>query len=332
MMAVLVQLGTIAYAVVLPLLLMIGIGFAVQRMLGLDMPTLTRLNFYLVVPGMVYFALVASEVSWRDVGVVMGFSLLAMATWAGVTLLVAALRGVPRDQRNAMLMSTIFYNAGNYGLPLQELAFRPAGRAASEQAMSLQVFVMLVQNITGFTLGVLLAAGQFRDGMWKRNLLHIVKFPPIYALAAAMVTIGVRHALGDRAGEVGEALRPFWETVLYVKDGFVVVALATLGAQLATVTRRGVYYPVTTTVLLRLLAAPTIGFALIWLLGIEGFTSQVLLISTATPTSVNCLLLCLQFDNHPDYVARNVFYSTVLSPVTVTLVILLSQSGLLPGT
>ncbi|MFA9479613.1 AEC family transporter [Phycisphaerales bacterium AB-hyl4] len=321
----LVQLGVIAYTVVLPLLLMIGIGYVVQRALGLEMATLTRLNFYLVVPGMVYFVLVDSDVAWGDIGTVVGFSLLAMIVWTGMTLLVARLRGVERDQRRAMLMSVIFYNAGNYGLPLQELAFRPVGR--SELAMGLQVFVMLVQNLTSFTIGILLAAGRSGDGMWKRNLVQILKFPPIYAVAAAGLTIAVRHLLGDRSDDVANALEPFWDTVLYVKDGFVVIALATLGAQLANVTRGQVYYPVTTTVVLRLLAAPLVGFVLIWLMGIEGLTAQVLLISTATPTSVNCLLLCLQFKNHPDYVARSVFYSTVLSPVTVTLVILLARGG-----
>src|SRR5690606_22244802 len=105
------------------------------------------------------------------------------------------------------------------------------------------------------------------------------------------------------------------------------IALATLGAQLALVRRGSVQHPVTTTVMLRLLGGPAVGVALIWLLGLDGLIAQVLLISTAMPTSVNCLLLCLEFDNHPDFVARSVFYSTVLSPLPVTLTILLAQSG-----
>jgi len=57
--------------------------------------------------------------------------------------------------------------------------------------------------------------------------------------------------------------------------------------------------------------------------------AQVLLISTSTPTAVNCMLICMEFDNHPDFVARTVFYSTLLSPFTVTLAILLAHSGAL---
>ncbi|MEX0745227.1 MAG: AEC family transporter [Phycisphaeraceae bacterium] len=324
----LVEIGTIAYTIVLPLLLMIGIGFVLQRALGLDMPTLTRLNFYLVVPGMVYFALVSSALAWADVGIVVGFSLLFMLVLGAITLTVAAARGIPHDQRRAMLMTSIFYNAGNYGLPLQQLAFRPVGR--SDDATGMQVFVMIVQNVVSFTIGIVLASGEMRRGRWKRNLGHIFSFPPIYALLAAVATMAVRHHLGDGDGgaAVADALTPFWDTLVYIKDGFFVIALVTLGAQLAMVSRGGLSYPVSTSVALRLLAGPAVGLALIWLLGLDGVTAQVLLISTATPTSVNCVLLCLQFDNHPDFVARSVFYSTVLSPITVTLVILLSRTGL----
>ena len=323
----LLQLGEIAYFIVLPVLLLIGIGFVVQRKLGLDMPTLARVNFYLVVPGMVYFAVVSSTLRVGDVATAVGFTLLAMAVWAGLTYAVAAIRRIPMDQRRAMVMSSIFYNSGNYGLPLQELAFRGVRPGASAEAVGIQVFVMIVQNFTSFTLGILLAAGEVREGQWKRNLVHILKFPPIYALSAALLTILLRRTLGEGSETAARWLQPFWDVVVYAKSGFIAIALATLGAQLALVRRGKTYYPVTTSVALRLLAGPAVGLALIWALGLEGLIAQVLLISTSVPTSVNCLLLCIEFDNHPDFLARSVFYSTLLSPITVTLTILLAHSG-----
>lgn len=327
MSTALAQFGEIAYFIVLPVMLLMGVGFVIQRRLGLDMPTLARLNFYLVVPGMVYFAIVSSTLDAGDVGVAVGFSLLAMTACGLLAWGVAAARGVPMDRRRAMVMSTIFYNSGNYGLPLQELAFRPLNYSA--EATAIQVFVMIVQNFTSFTFGVVLAAGQLREGQWKKNLLHVLKFPPIYALAAAVLTILLRNALtADEAGGAAAWLRPFWDVVLYAKGGFIAVALTTLGAQLALVKRGDTSYPVASTVLIRLVGGPVIGLLLIWGLGIEGLIAQVLLISTAMPSSVNCLLLCIEFDNHPDFVARAVFHSTLLSPLTVTLTILLAQSGI----
>jgi hypothetical protein len=190
---------------------------------------------------------------------------------------------------------------------------------------------MITQNLFTFTVGILIAAGGKKGAHWKQNLLHIVKFPPIYALLAAFVTHQIRAALGDHAGDVAHWLTPFYDYVVYVKDAFIAVALLTLGAQLALVGRLAKPYPVGWSVGLRLLAGPAIGLGLIYAFGLTGFLAQMLLISTASPTAVNCMLLCMEFDNHPDYAARAVFYSTLISPITVTLVIYLAQGGIFPG-
>jgi malate permease and related proteins len=316
----------IAWFIVLPVMLLIGLGFVIQKRLGLDMPTLVRLNFHVVVPGIIYFAVVDSQLAAGDVGKVVGFTLGAMCVWAGLAYTVAKLKGVPIDQRRAMLMTSIFYNSGNFGLPVQELAFR-ATPFGSTAATGLQVIVLVVQNIASFTLGVVLAAGKLSGGQWRKNLTHIARFPPIYALIAALLTLLARRLLGDRAGDAAYLMEPIWDTVVFAKSGFIVVALVTLGAQLAAIERGEGKGPVATSVLLRLVIGPVVGFALLKLLGWTGPVAQVLLISTATPTAVTCLLLCMEFDNHPAYVARSVFYSTLLSPITVTLTILLAQSG-----
>jgi len=324
------QLGHIFYFIVLPVLLLAGIGFLLQRALGLDMPTLTRLNFYFVIPAIIYFKLVTARVALDDVGTVILFALVVMAAQTAVTWLAAVARKVPRDQRSAMLMTSIFNNSGNYGLPLQELAFRSAG--LSDAAVIRQVFFMLFQNVTGFTLGIGLAAHGTRRRALRETLGHIARFPPLYTLAAALLTVQIRTWIGPGAsGRVVDAMAPFVQVITYVKDAFMAIAIVTLGAQLALVARGKHGYPVTLSVALRLLAGPAIGLAVIYLMGIQGFLAQVLLISTSTPTAVNCMLLCLEFDNHPDFAARSVFYSTLLSPVTVTLTIFLAQSGLLPG-
>ena len=326
---VLLNMLHIAWFIVTPVMLLVGLGFTVQKRFGMDMPTLVRLNFYVVLPGMVYFAVVDSSLSGPDVAQVVGFTLGAMLIWGTLTYTVARLRGIPVNLRRAMMMTSLFYNSGNVGLPVQELAFRntPFGSSA---ATGLQVIVLITQNFTSFTLGIALATGKF-GGRWRENLAHIIRFPPIYALSAGLTTIGVRHLLGDHAQDVAKQLSPIWDMVVYAKSGFIVVALVTLGAQLALVKRGHERSPVATSVALRLIAGPVVGFILLKTLGWTGLTAQVLLISTAMPTAVNCMLLCLEFDNHPDYVARSVFYSTLISPITMTLTILLAQSGMFAG-
>ena len=321
------------YFVVAPMLLLIGLGYGIQRQMELDIPSLVRLNFYYVVPAIIYYSIVSSRISLADVGLVVGFHVLLMLLLAGGTVLVAKMRGVAPDRINAMLMSVIFYNSANYGLPLQDLAYRAVGR--SGEAMGLQVFVMLLQNVFSFTLGVFLAAvGGGGSRHWKQIASHILKFPPLYALLAGLVTVQIRRSLGDQSVEVARWLTPFWEAMVHIKSAFVAIALLTLGAQLATLPAKVQdRYPVVLSLLLRLLLAPMLALGLIygahlcrpgW---IDPFVAQVLLISSSVPTALNAMLLCLEFDNHPDYLARVVFYATLFSPVTVTLVIFMAQSG-----
>jgi len=299
-----VQLGQIFYFIVLPVLLLAGIGFALQRRLGLDMATMSRLNFYFILPGVIYSSIVTSELSGKDAGKVALFSFAMVACMGVVTFGTAWLRKVPRDQRNVMLMTTTFYNSGNYALPLQDLAFRSAGLGA--EAVMLQALVMLVQLFVNFTLGpVLAAAGRSRSN-WKEILLQIAKLPPIWAFAAAAMTLHARNLLGADAPRLAQTLLPFWTVIEYTRRAFIAVALCALGAQVALITSAHTRYPVKVSVLLRLLGGPALGLALIYALGLEGFLAQVLLISTATPTAVNCMLLCIEFDNHPDYASRAV--------------------------
>jgi len=324
---ILLDILRIGWFIIGPVMLLVGLGFLVQKKFRLDMPTLVRMNFYIVVPGIVYFAVVDSALSGPDVVKMVGFTLCAMLIWGALAYGVAKLRGVPVDQRRAMMMTSLFYNSGNVGLPVQELAFRNAAFGSSA-AMGLQVIVLVTQNLTSFTLGIVLASGKL-SGRWRENLTHIVKFPPLYAITAALLTVFIRRSLGDQAETVSAVVRPVWDAVTYAKNGFIVVALVTLGAQLAVVDRGEGQGPVALSVLLRLVMGPVVGFTLLMLLGWKGPLAQVLLISTSMPTAVNCMLLCLEFDNHPAYVARCVFYATLLSPITVTLTILLARSGVL---
>jgi len=325
------QLGEIFYTIVFPILLIAGVGWLIQRRLGLDMPTMTRLNFYFLMPAMAYFSIVTSPISGTDLLKVVVFTLCMIAANGLLALGVARVRRVSREHRNTMLMTTMFYNSGNYGLPLQKLAFENVGRG--DQAFFCQIFVMLTQNIVNFTLGIWLAATGRRQVHWKQNLLHILKFPPVYALTAGLLTLQVRHWLGENTPTVVDALAPFRTAIVYLKEAFIAVALCTLGAQLALVRRQVHNYPVKLSVVLKLLVAPGIAVGLTYLFGLvvplDARLAQILIVSASVPTAVNVMLLCLEFDNNPDYAARAVFYSTMLSPVTVTLTIFIAKGNFL---
>jgi predicted permease len=49
--------------------------------------------------------------------------------------------------------------------------------------------------------------------------------------------------------------------------------------------------------------------------------AQAIIVSTSFPTAINSALLAIEYNNEPDYAAATVFYSTLISSATVSLVI-----------
>lgn len=319
----LVAMGEVFYKIVLPILLLAGIGFAVQRKHGLDMQTLLKLNFYLAVPAIIFYSILKSDLT--KAGVAIGYTALVMLLLAPVVLAVSWVWGIPRETWRAMLLGTIFWNTGNFSLPLQDLAWRDFG--LSVPAMGIQAFVMVGQNLMHFTFGVVLASGG--KGNWRQQARTVLAFPPLWAgLAGALVVLCRESMTPEMRQAASIALRPFWDVVEYSRQAFMAIALLSLGAQVANVEPGWRDRRVVSCVLLRNLVGPAIGLAAVWMLGLRGLTAQVLLISSAAPSAVNSVLLSLQFNNHPETVSRTILYSTLLAPLTTTVVVWVAQSGI----
>ncbi len=310
-------------AVILPMLLLAGVGYAVQRTVGLDLATLTRLNFQLVVPAVVLVAIIGSDL--RGALPAVGFTVLVMAGSALVTLGSALAVGIPRDRWRALVLSTCFWNTGNFSLPLQDLAWRAQG--LSTQAMGVQSFVMVAQNLLHFTIGTALVAG---GSSWRARARAMLGFTPLWATAAAVLVVAVRATLDDQQrASAAVWCGPLWDAVLIAAKAFMAVALVTMGAQLATVREGLIDRESLVVAVVRLVAGPALGLAAAWLMGLSGWLAQVLIISTAAPVAINSVLLCVQFNQHPGLVSRCVLITTLVAPVTATLVIWLVR--LLPG-
>jgi predicted permease len=309
------DLLSILATVILPMALLAGLGFALQRRGGLDLATLTRLNFHVAVPAVVVTALIDADAG--HVLDVIGFTLLAMLGTALATIAAAVASGVQRDRWRTLLLATCFWNTGNFSLPLQELAWRSVGLAGP--AVAVQSMVMVVQNVLHFTLGTALIAGTAdQRARWRAMLL----FPPLWAVIAALAVIAVRAALDqDQRSAAATVLAPAWDAVQLAARAFMAVALVTMGAQLAQVRESVLDRECIVASVVRLILGPPIGLAAAWLLGLDGWLAQVLVLSTAAPSAINSVLLCVQFAQHPGLAARSVLLTTLAAPLTAALTI-----------
>lgn len=287
-------------SVVLPVLGMVALGAAAQRAVRLDVRTLMKLNLYLFVPAFLYVRVSNSTLSWGEIG---GIGAAVAGPMAVVGLLMyGVLRrgGANGATIAAMVVGGVFYNAGNFGIPVAELAFGEAGG-------SVQALVVMFMNTAIFFAGyVILSLGQ--GGGLRAATIGYLKLPMIYAITAALI---VRDTSLAPPAWVTEALR-------VTAAGMVPIALITLGAQLAVEARRPRWRIVGPVLVVKLLLMPAATAGAVWALGLWPWPGAQIILAAAAPTAVNILLLSIKLDTDAPTAADCIFWTTLLSAATVT--------------
>jgi predicted permease len=315
----------ILLTVLAPILLLVGIGALLRWRLRVDVATLSKLNIYLFVPGFVFFNVAHSTLRVSDMVGVFGITVLQVATLGLMIWGIGRLLRVSRQTLAAIALAVMFYNSGNYGLPLAELAYPKhvanSSLTTDRDAAAYQTFVMMAQNLLTFTVGMAIAAAAHEGGIGK-GFLTLIKLPILPGLLA-----GILAQWWIRA-DPGHHHLPTWitSTTRYIKDGLVPVALITLGAQLATNPRWPRWKPVGLVLILRLIFGPIQMMALLWVLAKTGvpalnvwpWPAELLILTASVPTAVNTLLLTLELGGDAELAADCVFWTTVFSVVTIT--------------
>ncbi|CAM4370363.1 AEC family transporter [Paenibacillus phoenicis] len=304
------MIGDIVLDVVLPIFILIGLGALMQRAFKLDLYTLAKINFYFVTPAVVFVSMYESEMSADLLGSVTGFYILYVLLLYGVSRLVSWPLKFGPGMRAAFTNSLILDNSGNYGLPINQLAFKGDPLAASVQAL-----VMTFQSLVTFTYGVMSVQRAKSGGTLKAALIGFLKMPVPYALVLGMALHLLQWPI------------PYFvsKPLGYIADSMVAIALLTLGAQIVKYPLRLDRIDVYVSVALRLLIGPVIGFILVWALGLKGIPAQALLIASGMPTGVNSTILAEEYDNEPDFASQTVLISTLLNIITMTALISLSK-------
>jgi predicted permease len=297
--------------VLLPIAVMFMLGWWIDRRFRLDLATLVKLNIHVVVPAFIFYEVVSSDLhsalAWR----VVIFTFITIAGMGVISFWVGRLAGYPREQTRALQLATMFYNSGNYGIPLMALAFPGIGPI-------LQVFVVITQNVSTFTIGLFLANSARRGG-WHAAV-PMLRQVSLWAVGSAFL---VRWL-----GLPVMSWPWLWTPVTYLHAALVGIALITLGAQLSQTRARQNAGRLSWAVGLRLLGGPLLACALAPLFGFRGEIARIMVVSTGFPTAVNTALIAHECDADPEFAAAAVFYSTLASMITVTALVTFSRMSL----
>lgn len=294
-------LGSILLDVIAPIALIATLGAILGRALRVDARVLSRVTLYVLSPALVFRSAYHSDLGAEFWGIV-GF-VVAMAIATGlIALLVIKLKRYPQPTASAFALSTMFGNAGNYGLPFILFAF---GNEGLERA----VILFAIASITGQTLAVFIAARASMSG--GKAVSSVFKLPSIYAVTAGLLLARI----GFTAPET------LMRSVDLLSNAAVPIMLLIMGIELSRARLNANYVDLGLAALLRLVVAPVLAFGITGMLALSGVARNVCVIESAMPTAVGAAILAVEFESHPEFVTSAILVSTLGSVISLTILL-----------
>ncbi len=287
---------------ILPPLLVMMAGFGLERAVGVDPRSLSRVALYVFTPALIFGSLLESKVGGAEFGQIALFVVAFMLIMWGVGLALARLLRFDQRQTNAFLLATLFSNCGNYGLAVILFAF---GQAGLERGLAYFVVSALLTH----TFAAYFASrGTYTV---RQSIRNVFRLPLIYAVTVALLV----RAVGFTPPSF------LMRAVSLPQAGAIPLMQLLLGVQLASISRRLDLRFVSTAAGVQLVGSAAVAFGLAALMGLHGLTRSVAVVEASMPTAVTTLALSVEFGSNPEEVGGVVFLSTLVSPVTLTFVL-----------
>ncbi len=285
--------------ITLPILGLAALGYLAQRHIGFDIPTLTRMQVHVILPGALIYFLATAKLPVGAALPVLWFSLVLYVFLFTLGWSVAAFLGMGREGRGLMGVAAFFSNSGNYGIPLIQLTF-------PEDYLLYQTVVLSLHSVLIAPVALIIFGGH---GHGKASLWRTIFGSPLLpAVAIGFLLNGFGIALPTVAAVplklLSQALTP--------------TALLLLGVQLATIDGKVGRGPLAAGTILRLVVAPGAAWAFAAWFGFPSGQTAFLVVSAAAPVGVLLAIFATEYKAEPGLASTMVFLSTVLSAAGVT--------------
>ncbi|HMO56542.1 MAG TPA: AEC family transporter [Roseiflexaceae bacterium] len=296
--------------VLLPVLVVVGSGYALRRSFPIDARSLNRVSMYVLGPALIFTTLVRIEIGGGEaLRITLASALLCLGMGA-LTAVVGRLLRLEQTSLAALLLCTMFMNSGNYGLPTTRFAF---GEAGFERAL----LFFIAQTILAQVLAIPIARSG--NGDLRSALIQILRMPQIYAVAAGLTARFSGLELPDRTDAFGAV----YQGVALLSQAALPLLLLLLGMQLAQSVAIEDYRLTALAVGLRLVASPLLAWGISSLLQLDDLAMRVVILEASMPSAVNMVLYSIEFGARPGFVAGVVVVTTLLSLLTLTFLLYL---------
>jgi len=291
---------------VLPAFLIFGAGFIGQKLLKLDIKSISTMSLYLMLPFLTFDTFYSNQLNVEYFYMFLFTCLLALIMMT-LTVLFGFFIKADKTQMSAMLLGTIFPNSGNYGAPVAMFAFGAMGFQYAVIFMVIHAFLMN-------TIGIFIASyGSEKTTSIKDSLMRVIKMPVLYGflfgVLLQLLHIELPSTIQDGISLVGSASIP---TVMLI-----------LGMQLAEIKPQKFELKyVNTVTIFRMLISPLLAVVLVNFMPVNDMIKNVYILLAAMPIAANTTLLAVQFNVKPDLTSFTTLVTTLLSLVTIPLTLL----------
>ena len=282
-----------------PVLLAVGSGYLAARYLQVDPRGLSRVTFYIFSPCLIFTLLTQSELSNGDILKMGAFATVVIILVGVIAWVVGRLLRLGRRTLAAVVITSMFVNAGNFGLAVVNFGF-------GDDALAFASVFFVTNAILAYIIGVFIAS--MGKASFTQSLLNLAKVPAIYAMLLAFLFMYTGWQLP----------LPLERTTGLLGDAAIPGMLVLLGLQLYSVSWVGNILPLALSSGMRLLVSPAIALGLSALLNISGPFLQAGVLEAAMPTAVLTTVIATEYDVHPRFVTSVVFVTTLLSMFTLT--------------
>lgn len=283
---------------ILPIFLLAGAGYLLQRRYDLDKRTLNSLVFNVLSPALILSSLVNSDLPSAELLEISAFTIVTVLTMGLLALGAGRALRFGRREIAAFMILVMFVNSGNYGITLNLLRY-------GDQGMATAVVYYVVSTILLYSLGVLLAS--MGTLSLREALSRMIRLPAIYAAALAVVVYALNINLPA----------PLMSAIDLAGSAAIPVMILLLGMQMAGMRRGESTRLLWPAVGLRLVAGPLVAVGVATMLGMQGLSRSTSIIEASMPAAVFTIVLAQEFGLPIAAVAPTVVVGTLLSPLTV---------------
>ena len=311
----------------IPVLAIAAVGVVLRRRLNVDPAMVSRMMFYVFAPALAFDAVFTSDISGGDFLRVYFGTLALMAAVGALAFLVLRCLQLAASTRQLIssrefattLVAAFVFNGANFGLSIVSFAFGGEGRVdADPPALTYAVIIYIAGSTVAWTLGPYVSSSGAASML--KSLSSILRTPVVYALALALALKAVGFS------ELPPALS---RTSQLLADASIPLMLVLLGLQLGRFHKPDRWQLLLTGTAIRLLLAPLVAIVFASLLSLDGAARSAFILQAGMPTAVLTLILAYEFDTDRDLALNLIMTTTLLSPISLTVLIYLLQNSII---